>query len=103
MGKIDLIPPWVLLGTVGNPRQIGTHGGRKQGFSGMGVKGRRMKDRSSGIWQNHTVTGLGDILNYEEVIPEESKAATFRSGQASEVIGSQAWRTGFTPDWNRRL
>lgn len=36
----------------------------------MDVKSRRIKDRSSGVWQDHPVTGLGDILNYTDVIPE---------------------------------
>lgn len=31
----------------------------------MGVKGRGVKDGSSGIWQDHTIAGLGDILSYE--------------------------------------
>lgn len=52
------------------------------------MKGRRIKDGSSGIWQDHAITGLGDILSYAEVIPEWSQAATFHSGAGQRSDGS---------------
>lgn len=103
--RVGKISPWAFPGTVGNSRQMGRLVDRRQGFSGMGVKGRRMKDRSSGIWQDHTITGLEDILTYEEMMlwwsQSEAKQPPSIQEHASEVMGTGV-EGKIYPDWRGR-